>query len=338
MKLSTTQMRNRVGPQTRPWSRRAWLRLAGLGSLTGGVVLASRGSAAGQPDPLSVSAIDHRGGVMGPVGQVSTESFDPTRFLRSWNFSDLPADERAQFYRETPKSDGTTLREYELFAVDREIEIAPGVFFPAWTYNGQVPGPTIRATAGDHIRITFVNQGSHPHGLHFHGWHRPEMDGSLPEHQVKPGESFLYEFDAEPFGVHLYHCHANPLKRHVHKGLYGAFIVDPPSVTSRLPADELVMVLNGFDTNFDNENEVYAANTVASFLHAGAYSRTGWSACPDVCGQPDRVRSDQQPTPARDVLRRVSDRHVADPVRVNRHHHAVSGRAGDSRDHLPLSR
>ena len=157
------------------------------------------------------------------------------------------------------------LREYELFAVDRDIEIAPGVFFPAWTYNGQVPGPTIRATAGDHLRINFVNQGSHPHTLHFHGWHPPGMDGSLPPHQVMPGESFLYEFEADPFGLHLYHCHANPLKRHVHKGLYGAFIIDPPAVSSRPSADELVMVLNGFDTNFDAENEVYAANTVASF-------------------------------------------------------------------------
>ena len=65
--------------------------------------------------------------------------------------------------------------------------------------------------------------------------------------------------------MHLYHCHANPLKRHVHKGLYGAFIIDPPATSSRPPSDELVMVLNAFDTNFDAENEVYAANTVASF-------------------------------------------------------------------------
>ena len=136
-------MKKRVDLKTRHWSRRAWLRLAGLGSLTGGVALASQGSAAGESDPVA-SAPVHLGHAMGPVGRVSTEFFDPTRFLRTWNFSDLPADERAQFYRETPKSDGTTLREYELFAVDREIEIAPGVFFPAWTYNGQVPGPAIR--------------------------------------------------------------------------------------------------------------------------------------------------------------------------------------------------
>ena len=61
----------------------------------------------------------------------SDETFSPTRFLRAWNFSDLPADERARYYRESPRPDGTLLREYEIFAVDREIEIAPGMFFPA---------------------------------------------------------------------------------------------------------------------------------------------------------------------------------------------------------------
>ena len=198
---------------------------------------------------------------MGAVGRVSTETFDPTVFLRSWNFSHLGEPQRSNFYRETPRPDGTLLREYDIVAVDREIEVAPGVFFPAWTYNGTVPGPTIRATEGDQLRVTFVNQGSHPHTIHFHGWHAPEMDGSLPEHEVAPGDQFVYEFTAEPSGLHLYHCHAAPLKRHIHKGLYGVFIIDPRD--GRPPADELVMVMNGFDTNFDAENEIYAVNTVA---------------------------------------------------------------------------
>src|SRR5215218_10849724 len=55
------------------------------------------------------------------------------------------------------------VREYALHAVDREIEIAPGVFFPAWTYNGTVPGPVVRATEDDLLRVRFVNGGSHPH-------------------------------------------------------------------------------------------------------------------------------------------------------------------------------
>jgi FtsP/CotA-like multicopper oxidase with cupredoxin domain len=199
---------------------------------------------------------------MGTIGSTATGRVDAARFLRAWNFSDLPPQERERFYRETPRPDGTLLREYELYSVDREVEIAPGVFFPAWAYNGGVPGPTLRATEGDRVKVTFRNLGAHPHSIHFHGWHPPEMDGALPGQEVQPGETFVYEFDADPFGLHLYHCHTVPLKRHIHKGLYGTFIVDPR--TPRAEADELVMVMNAFDTNFDAENEVYAVNTVAN--------------------------------------------------------------------------
>jgi manganese oxidase len=238
-------------------SRRTWLQSAGLTSLAG---LFSRKRVNGQsPQPLASAHENH---AMGIVGRVSDSRLSPTRYLRSWNFSDLPADQRAKFYKESPRPDGTLLREYELYAVDREIEIAPGLFFPAWTYNGQVPGPTIRATEGDRIKITFRNGGSHPHTMHFHGWHPPEMDGALHGQEVQPGGTFVYEFDADPFGVHLYHCHTVPLKRHIHKGLYGAFLIDPRG--GRPPADELVMIMNGFDTNFDQENEMYAVNTIAN--------------------------------------------------------------------------
>jgi FtsP/CotA-like multicopper oxidase with cupredoxin domain len=199
---------------------------------------------------------------MGPVGRVSNDILNPTAYLRSFNFSNLAADKRATAYRESKRSDGSLLREYEIYAADREIEIAPGLFFPAWTYNGQVPGPTIRATEGDRVRVTFKNVGSHPHTMHFHGWHPPAMDGALAGQEVQPGETFVYEFDADPFGLHLYHCHTVPLKRHIHKGLYGAFIIDPKG--GRPPADEMVMVMNGFDTNFDADNDVYAVNTIAN--------------------------------------------------------------------------
>jgi manganese oxidase len=249
-------------------SRRALLKLAGLGAAAGAAgTAASVAHGAQAPPGTSGEAMRHAAHTMGPVGVVPTDRFDPAVYLRSWNFSHLPPAERGRFYRETPRADGSLLREYELVAIDREIEIAPGIFFPAWTFNGQVPGPTLRATEGDHVRVTFTNQGTHPHTIHFHGWHPPGMDGSLPEHQVMPGDRFVYEFAADPFGVHLYHCHAVPLKRHLHKGLYGVFIVDP--MPERPAADELVMVMNGFDTNFDSDNEVYAVNTVAHhFMHA----------------------------------------------------------------------
>lgn len=246
-------------------SRRSWLQLGGIASVAGGLSAAVRVS--GQsPAATHEPATAKHNHAMGTVGRVTSTAIKPTSYLRSWNFSDVIGSRRADFYKETQRPDGSLLREYQIFAYDREIEIAPGLFFPAWTYNGQVPGPTIRATEGDRIRITFKNGGTHPHTMHFHGWHQPEMDGALPGHEVMPGDSFIYEFDADPFGLHLYHCHTVPLKRHIHKGLYGAFIIDPKG--GRPPADEMVMVMNAFDTNFDAENEVYAVNTIANaYMH-----------------------------------------------------------------------
>jgi FtsP/CotA-like multicopper oxidase with cupredoxin domain len=164
---------------------------------------------------------------------------------------------------------GRLLRTWEVVAETKEIQVAPGVTFVAWAYNGRVPGPTFRAREGDRLRIRFVNKTDHPHTMHFHGIHPSAMDGTPgtgPGGLVETDGEFTYEFDAVPFGLHLYHCHAFPLASHIHKGLYGAFVVDPKE--PRPEARELVMVQNGFDTNFDSANEVYAVNTVAfHFMH-----------------------------------------------------------------------
>src|ERR687889_1657820 len=192
----------------------------------------------------------HRGsGHLGAVGRVDhgRNGFDPHAILRDFD--------------EGVVSGG--VREWEIVAEDREIEVARGVKYAAWTYNGRVPGPTLRAREGERLRIRFVNGSKHPHTIHFHGIHRDLSDGipGVGAGNVDPGGSTVYEFDATPFGLHLYHCHSTPLADHIAKGLYGAFIIDPK--TGRTDADELVMVMNGFDTNFDRSNEVYAVNTVA---------------------------------------------------------------------------
>ncbi len=188
---------------------------------------------------------------MSTAALLADSEMNPTKFLTTFDYgkvSRLP--------------DGRTLREYDLIAVDKEIEVAGGVKFAAWTYNGFVPGPTLRATEGDVLRVKFTNHGSHPHSIHFHGIHPANMDGL---EAIPTGGSFTYEFTAEPFGLHLYHCHVMPLKRHIHKGLYGTFIVDPP--TPRPPATELVMVMNGYDLDQDSENEFYTVNGVAFWFN-----------------------------------------------------------------------
>jgi len=201
----------------------------------------------------------HGGGVSGPTfrsGEVvdhEFNGFNPTDILRDFDWG-----------RTRRLASGRTQREWEIYASDKEIEIAPGVRYPAWTYNGRVPGPTLRCREGERLRIRFVNGSAHPHTMHFHGFHTAEMDGipGVGAGVINPGESTIYEFDADPFGLHLYHCHVSPLAEHIARGMYGALIIDPAQ--GRPEADEMMMMMNGFNTNFDAQgNQVYAVNTVA---------------------------------------------------------------------------
>ncbi len=177
-----------------------------------------------------------------------TAVVDPMKYLREFNngrVSKLP--------------NGSSVREFTLIASDTmSREISPGVFYNVWAFNGTVPGPTLRATEGDLVRIKFINNGSKFHSVHFHGIHPAEMDGVFEG--VAPGGKFTYEFTAEPFGVFPYHCHMQPLEEHITHGLYGAFIIDPKQ--PRLDADEMVMIMNGYDTDFDTENNFYTVNGI----------------------------------------------------------------------------
>jgi len=231
-------------------TRRGFL-LRGAAGLLGALAAVRAGGLS-----TAAAGTDHSSGHLGnlTVGEVDLKrlGFNPSRYLTQFDWG-----------KATKLTGGRTLREYTVIASEREIEIAPGVFFPAWVFNGTVPGPTLRAREGDLMRVRLINASKHPHTLHFHGFHKAEMDGvpGIGRGDILPGESFTYEFEASPFGLHLYHCHSLPLKRHIHKGLYGTFIIDPKQ--GRAPARELVMMMNGFDTNFDGENEVYAVNSVA---------------------------------------------------------------------------
>ncbi len=95
--------------------------------------------------------------------------------------------------------------------------------------------------------------------MHFHGVHVAAMDGAEP---IQPGATFVYEFDAEPFGLHLYHCHVLPLAAHIAKGLYGTFIIDPKEGYKNKADKELIMVMAGFDIDFNGENDIYQVNTI----------------------------------------------------------------------------
>jgi FtsP/CotA-like multicopper oxidase with cupredoxin domain len=281
MNVQTGQRRELGKPMTskgRSFDRRQLLRIGAGGAALTGIgaslpLLMPEGKAApdGQQVPGRTPHLDddHVHNQSVTVGDIDVRRMriDPTTFATHFDYGNV-----------STMADGTVVREWDIVAVDREIEIAPGVFFPAWTYNGQVPGPTLRCNEGERLRVNFVNNGEHPHSLHFHGIHASSMDGvpGIGRGDIEPGAFFTYDLPAKPFGVHLYHCHTAPLKRHVHKGLYGAFIVNPdptkrgekarsrhPDYIESAEWQEFVMVMNAFDTNFDAENEVYAVNSVA---------------------------------------------------------------------------
>ena len=163
-------------------------------------------------------------------------------------------------YGTVKRENGRTIREFKITAQTSTLQLNSAIAFNSWNFNGRVPGPTLRATEGDRIRVIFLNQGGHAHTMHFHGVHRSEVDGIKP---VRNGTAAIYEFDAEPYGVHLYHCHIAPVTRHIGKGLYGMFIIDPPQ--KRPPADEIVLVMAGYDVNEDQQNEFYAFNGLPNY-------------------------------------------------------------------------
>lgn len=234
-------------------SRRDFLKVGGLALFgTAGAVALNQKDGHQSHIVHASPPIQHGDGILpGTVGEVDHEAngFNPTDILTDFDYGEV-----------STMPDGRTQREYKIMVLNKDIEIVPGIKFPAWTYNGRIPGPTLRCTEGDHLRITLLNGSDHPHTMHFHGIHPSEMDG-VPPLNVQPGTDFTYEFDAFPFGLHLYHCHSFPLARHIAKGLYGAFIIDPKE--GRPAVDhEFVMVMAGFDVDFDDVNDFYHVNGI----------------------------------------------------------------------------
>jgi manganese oxidase len=216
------------------WSRRQILQWGGATGL--GVVASA----------IGLQTLDHQSIVLPPpMRDMDAESpgFLPVKFLRSFD------------YGKAVKENGRTVREFTLTAKTSTVQLDKANSFITWNINGQVPAPTLRANQGDRIRVVFYNQAGHAHSLHFHGTHPSNMDGVKP---VKQSKVFIYEFDAEPYGVHPYHCHIEPVTRHIGKGLYGMLIVDPPQ--PRQPADELVLIMGAYDLDENRQNELYAFN------------------------------------------------------------------------------
>lgn len=149
--------------------------------------------------------------------------------------------------------------EVELTAREADVEIRPGTTTRAWTYDGGIPGPLVRARRGDRVIVHFHNELPVPTTIHWHGVRVPvEMDGApdMPRPPVAPGGAFDYDFVVPDAGLFWYHPHVDSAEQ-VGNGLYGALLVEDPEEPAGL-GDEVVMVLS--DIGIDDDGALLPAD------------------------------------------------------------------------------
>jgi len=150
---------------------------------------------------------------------------------------------------------GAEVRDVTLTAAPTEVDLG-GRTVSTWAFNGKVPGPTIRANAGDVVKATVVNNLPDPLTVHWHGLAlRNDMDGvpDLTQEAIEPGDSFAYEFTAPDPGTYFYHPHTGT---QLDRGLYGALIVDDPA-QARPVKDIPILLDDWIDGTGQSPDEVF---------------------------------------------------------------------------------
>ena len=191
---------------------------------------------------LTLSARDVGGAIM-PPGMIMDRD-TPAAAMR-----DMAAvDPRLVSFKADPAAQGGTILEpriengVKVFDLEASVirwSILPGVTVEAFAYNKQVPGPTLRVTQGDRVRINVTNRLPESTTVHWHGLDVPNaMDGPayITQKPIEPGETFSYEYTVEQSGTYFYHTHDH-VDRQQALGLYGALIIDPKNPADAITAD-----------------------------------------------------------------------------------------------------
>ena len=223
--------------------------------------------AAGMTAPLTITEsssgggtaaapMDHGSASGGSSTAMDPDAMDKAMAARTHAFPDKTEGHGGELLQPTVEPDGTKV--FNLTAKVVQWEVESGKKVEAWTYNGTVPGPTLKVDVGDHVKVVLKNELPESTALHIHGVRLPNaMDGvpDITQEAVKPGEEFVYEFTLREEAVGMYHSHHNAAKQ-VPNGLAGAFLVgqmDLPggaTVTQEIPmmlsdAGAIGFALNG---------------------------------------------------------------------------------------------
>lgn len=197
--------------------------------------------------------------------QISTEGYDKIKNCTTDLSKKPTAVEYLTFFNcghVSKDESGKTVRQFTLIVEENQkIPITyEGHIFDGWTFNGTIPGPTIRVTEGDLVRIRVINSNDNTraHSLYtqpinFGKDNAFTMSGQ-PGGTISPGRSFTYEFIAGPYGVYPYYCHVEPMADHINRGLYGMMIIDPKEPRPQMT--EMAMLLNGYDLDLDLEGPI----------------------------------------------------------------------------------
>ena len=226
-----------------------------------GAVVGSKDSQAGGPEPDGTGGTDHGGaGTSEPTAQASTaqQTADEIDLHHKQGVEDFLKNQKTPLTRgkgnqplQPTVENGVKV--FRLTTDEVEWQVAPDKTLAARGYNGVLPGPVLRATEGDTVRIIVRNNLKESTTIHWHGLYVPNnMDGVgyINQDPIKPGATFTYEFTLRNPGTHMYHSHHNALDQ-VNRGLLGAFIVDPKDPASYPRYDrEYIIVLNDLNLGF----------------------------------------------------------------------------------------
>jgi len=181
-------------------------------------------------------------------------------------------------------------KEFHLVAEPVVREMAPGMKAYLWGYNGQSPGPTIEAVEGDKVRIFVTNRLPEHTAVHWHGQRLPNgMDGvsGLTQPGIKPGQTFVYEFQLRRAGTFMYHPHADEMTQ-MAMGMMGLFIVHPRDPAERRVDRDFCFLMNAFD--IEPGSYVPKVNTMLDFNLWAWNSRVFPGIDPLVAARGDKVR------------------------------------------------
>jgi FtsP/CotA-like multicopper oxidase with cupredoxin domain len=208
-------------------TRRQFFRGAGAAMAAGSV---NKYALAALPEIVSTNTT----GTQAPLQPPNGRPYQPVATLNGWSL---------------PWRMHNGIKEFHLVAEPVIREIAPGMKAHLWGYNGQSPGPTIEVVEGDRVRIFVTNRLSEHTSIHWHGQRLPNgMDGvsGLTQPAIKPGQTYVYEFQAQRAGTFMYHPHADETTQ-MAMGMMGLWITHPRDPQLLRVDRDYAFLLNAYD-------------------------------------------------------------------------------------------